>query len=184
MIARLSGVLGSFDHLDATIGAVTALRKAGYRDLTVFSPVWRHELDELLKPAVSPVRLFTLLGGLTGCASGFALTIWTSLDWPLRTSAKPIVSIPPFIVIAFELTILLGALGTLLGLLLTARLPVAPVKVAYDPQLTEDRFGILVRCPEPQAAAVQEMLKSLGAGEVRLEPGSANTSNSGSSFVG
>lgn len=171
MSARLGGVLGSFDHLDGTLAAIRELRKAGYRDLTVFSPVWRHELEEILKPAVSPVRLFTLLGGLAGCASGFALTIWTSLDWPLRTSAKPIVSIPPFIVIAFELTILLGALGTLLGLFLTARLPLSPVKVAYDPKLTEDRFGVLVRCPEPQAAVVQDTLKSLGAEEVRLEPG-------------
>lgn len=167
---RLQGILGSFDHLDATIEAIRGLRKAGYRDLTVFSPVWRHELDEILKPAVSPVRFFTLLGGLAGCAGGFALTIWTSLDWPLRTSAKPIVSIPPFIVIAFELTILLGALGTLLGLLLTARLPRAPIKAAYDPKLTEGRFGVLVRCPEPQAAVVQETLKSLGAKEVRIEP--------------
>lgn len=170
MSARFSDVLGSFEHMDATIEAIQVLHKAGYRDLTVFSPVWRHELDALLKPAASPVRFFTLLGGLAGCATGFALTIWTSMDWPLRTGAKPIVSIPPFIVIAFELTILLGALGTLLGLLLTAGLPRSSMKTAYDPKLTEDRFGVLVRCPELQAAALQDTLKSLGAKEVRFEP--------------
>lgn len=163
------GVVGSFDHLSVTIDAFKGLKKAGYQGLTVLSPICHHEIDDLIESAPSPVRFFTLVGGLLGCAAGFALTIWTSLDWPLLTSGKPIVSIPPFVVIAFELTILLGALGTLLGLFLTARLPFAPIKVAFDPQFSEGRFGIMVQCLESQASTVKDALKSFGAGEVRLE---------------
>ena len=55
---------------------------------------------------MSPVRLFTLIGGLTGCAAGFGMTIWMSHDWPLVVGGKPIGAIPPYVVIAFELTIL------------------------------------------------------------------------------
>ena len=55
---------------------------------------------------MSPVRVFVLVGGLLGCLSGFALPIYTVLDWPLITGGMPLISIPPFVVIAFELTIL------------------------------------------------------------------------------
>ena len=169
MKAGYRDVVGSFEEVDVIVKAFNNLKETGYQDLSILSPIYNHELDNLIKPTVSPVRFFTLLGGILGCASGFALTIWTSLDWPLLTSAKPIVSIPPFVIIAFELTILLGAVGTLFGLILSARFPFAPIKAAYDPKFTEDRFGILVRCLEPQAPDVQDALKSLGAEEVRFE---------------
>ena len=38
-----------------------------------------------------------------------------SHDWPLLVGGKPIGSIPPYVVIIFELTILLGALSTVAG---------------------------------------------------------------------
>jgi hypothetical protein len=45
------------------------------------------------------------------------------LSWPLIVGGKPIVSIPPFIIIAFALTILFGSLSTFLGFLILSRLP-------------------------------------------------------------
>ncbi|NIP15320.1 MAG: DUF3341 domain-containing protein, partial [Pseudomonadales bacterium] len=68
------------------------------------------DLEHSLGYGQSPVRIFTLVGGLTGAATGFAFTTWTSVDWPLVTGGKPIVSIPAYVVIAFELTVLFGAL--------------------------------------------------------------------------
>lgn len=164
-----ASILGFYEHLDATVEALEGLREAGHRDLTVLSPMPRHELEEALESHGSPVRFFTLVGGLLGCISGFALTIWTSLDWPLRTSAKPIVSIPPFVIIAFEMTILLGALGTLLGLFLSARLPSLRGRIPYDSRFSEGHFGIAVRCSEDQIEAVQKVLKGSGAEEVHIE---------------
>jgi molybdopterin-containing oxidoreductase family membrane subunit len=115
----------------------------------------------------SPVRLFTLVGALTGTAAGFALTIWTALKWNLITGGKPVVSIPPFVVIAFEMTILLGGLCTLLGLFVTARLPGLKVAPQYDPRFSADRFGVEVACQPGERQAVQEVLRSAGAEEVR-----------------
>jgi hypothetical protein len=166
---KSSGVLGIFAHLDTTVQAVRELRRQGFHDVIVQSPVPRHELLEALERKTSPVRLWTLIGGLLGCASGFALTIWTSVAWPLRTSAKPIVSIPPFVVIAFELTILFGGIATLLGLLVHARLPRLGDEIAFDPRFTEDHFGIFVRCDAAGLTAAQEALQALGAKEVRVE---------------
>jgi hypothetical protein len=55
---------------------------------------------------------------------------------------KPIVSIPAFVIIAFELTILFGALATLTGFLILAGLP-SPKGIA-EPQEYGNRFAIIV----------------------------------------
>ena len=66
---RLPGLLASFKHVDAAADAVRALRARGHRDLTVYTASPNHEIEEALEHRVSPVRLFTLIGGLTGCAA-------------------------------------------------------------------------------------------------------------------
>jgi molybdopterin-containing oxidoreductase family membrane subunit len=104
---------------------------------------------------------------LTGTATGFALTIWTALKWNLITGGKPVVSIPPFVVIAFEMTILLGGLCTLLGLLVTSRLPSFKLSPRYDPRFSADRFGIEVTCEAAERRAVEDLLRGAGAEEVR-----------------
>ena len=96
MAAARTGVLGSFVHVDAATDAIRALRGQGHGDLTVYSAAPNHEIEEALAQRVSPVRLFTLIGGLTGCAAGFGMTLWMSHDWPVVVGGKPIGSIPPF----------------------------------------------------------------------------------------
>ncbi len=81
------------------------------------------EVNEILPRIRSKVRFFALFGAASGTATGLALTILTSLSWPLIVGGKPIVSIPPFIIIAFALTILFGSLSAFLGFLFLARLP-------------------------------------------------------------
>ena len=116
---------------------------------------------------MSRVRLFTLLGGLTGTFSGFMLTIWSSLQWGLVTGGKPVVSIPPFVVIAFELTIVFGGVATLLGMVILGRLPRLTRSRGFDPRFTRDRFGVAVHCPQDRWGSVQAILESAGADEVK-----------------
>lgn len=163
------GVLGFFFHVDSSVEAIKDLKKAGFETLTVMSPVPHHEIEEALGKRESRVRFFTLTGAILGCISGFALTIYTSVVWPLPTGGKPIVSLPPYAIIAFELTILLGALANLLGLLITGRLPSFFRKKVYDRKFCEDRIGIFVTCEEEKIPVVEEILKTSGAEEVRLE---------------
>jgi len=168
-MAQAATVLGIFSHVDTTVRAINALRGRGLSDFSVYTPIPVDEIEEAVdhgKP-VSRVRLFTLIGGLTGTATGFFLTIWSSLKWNLVTGGKPIVSIPPFVIIAFELTILFGGLCTLLGLLFLGRLPKLRRSSNYDPRFTVDRFGIEVRCPAAMAETARQVLRETGAQEVR-----------------
>ena len=163
------GVLGVFAHVDTTVRAIRDLRAQGFTDFTVYSPVPVEEIEAVLEEnrPVSPVRLFTLIGGLTGIITGFGLTIWSALKWGLVTGGKPVVSIPPFVIIAFELGILLGGLSTLLAILVLGKLPALRRSPTYDPRFTVDRFGIAVTCGPERAPAAGRCLSQAGAGEVR-----------------
>ena len=162
-------VLGVFAHVDTATRAIRDLRARGVRSIATYSPVPLDDFEEALTGhglPRSPVRLFTLVGALTGTASGFALTIWTALKWNLITGGKPVVSIPPFVVIAFELTILLGGLCTLLGLLVTIR-PSLRIPPHYDPRFSADRFGVEVECEANDRRTIEDLLRGAGAEEVR-----------------
>lgn len=120
--ARVPGVLGAFEHIDAAVEAIQGLKRAGHHDLTVYSASPNHEIEEALGTGSSWVRAFTLIGGLTGCTAGYAMTTWMSYDWPLKVGGKPIAAFPPYTVIMFELTILLGSLATVAGMILLPQL--------------------------------------------------------------
>jgi hypothetical protein len=164
-ISTVPGVLASFVHIDAAVDAIRALKKSGYSDLTVYSAAPNHELEEVLGTGSSWVRAFTLFGGLTGCAAGFGLTTWMSYDWPLLVGGKPIAALPPYIVIMFELTILLGALSTVAGMILLPQRKKTRGR-AFHPSFTDDRIGIFIPAQGAQVDAVRRMLNQAGAVEV------------------
>jgi hypothetical protein len=70
------------------------------------------------------------------------------------------------VVIAFELTILLGGLCTLLGLLVTARLPSLKLAPQYDTRFSVDRFGVQVTCDAAERGTIEDLLRRAGAEEV------------------
>jgi hypothetical protein len=165
---RVPGVLGAFVHVDAAADAIRALRARGIRDLVVYSAAPNHEIEEALEHRVSPVRLVTLIGGLTGCAAGFGMTLWMSHDWPTLVGGKPIGSIPPYVVIGFELTILLGALSTVTAVALLSVL-MGKRGIAYDPKYSDDQIGVFVPAGSDEVGPVEQLLRLAGAVEVRRE---------------
>src|SRR2546421_8567218 len=89
--------------------------------------------------------MFTLIGGIAGGAMGAWITLYMSYDWPLVVGGKPIGSIPTYVVIMFEMTVLFGALSTILGIAFNALFAARRLgTVAYDPRFTNDKFGIFV----------------------------------------
>ncbi len=171
-------ILGVFAHVDTTVRALEDLKSKGYHDLTVYTPVPIHEIEEVLERdrPLSRVRLFTLVGGLTGIASAFLLTIWTSLVWGLVTGGKYLQfspggivgsSLPPFFIIAFELMVLFGGVATVIGLALLGRLPRLRPSPTFDPRFTNDRFGVAVHFAPGRGASVREILRTAGAEDVR-----------------
>jgi len=114
--------------------------------ITVQMPYEVPEVDALLGHSPDRIRFFALIGALTGFGSGLALTIYSVVSFPIIVGGKPIISLPPFLLIGYLLTILFGSLGSFLGFLLMARMP-SPSGLADDGEFP-DRFVISVRDEE------------------------------------
>ncbi len=165
---RHQGVMGVYYFVDDAADAVRTLRQDGHKDLSVFSPVPHHEIEHALDQGPSMVRWITLCGGILGLTGGISLCIYSVVAYPLVIGGKELISIPPFVVIAYESMILLGGLANLFGMLALARLPQLSPRAPYDPRFTEDRIGVWVPCAGDAAGRVVDTLKGLGAEEVTL----------------
>lgn len=165
-MSEFEGVVGTFASPAALERAVREARAARFGDLEVYLPI--PEPASLLDGGM-PIRAGAVAGALLGIAFGLALTIWTSRAYPLVTGGMPIVSMPPYLVIAFELAILGAALGGSLGFLRAARLPDLVPSSAYASRLGIDTFALLVRAlPHPgDRARAAQLLRAAGALEVR-----------------
>jgi molybdopterin-containing oxidoreductase family membrane subunit len=133
-----------FDDKEAFLAKLRELVAPGVppRRIRICMPIPVREALHLLKTPPSPLRFFTFTGAFAGTAAGFGFTIYTVWSWPLMTGGKPLVSWPPFTIIAFELTILFGAIASLLGFLWLNRLP--SVKQIIAPEETGNRYAIYV----------------------------------------
>ena len=162
------GVLASFEQIDAACDLIRDLRAKGRKDITVFYSHPNHELEDAAGHGTSPVRLFTLVGGLAGLAGAYSMQVWMNLDWPLLVGGKSTVAIPAFIVIMFELTVLVAALSTLAGVALLA-MALRKKGVKYDPRFSDDRIGVFVPAGRDQAPATAQLLRDAGAVAVEVQ---------------
>ena len=83
----LPGVVAVYAHLDEALAGIKALQQEGLKSFEVISPVPHHEITHLLHRKPSPVRAFTLAGGLLGLVIGWGLArlIITLLPAPCAT---------------------------------------------------------------------------------------------------
>ena len=159
---------GIYDLPGQAAAVVTKLRSRGFGDIETYAPAPFPEVDDAVDPKPSRVRLWTLIGGLTGVVTGYALTIWMSLDWPIVVAGKPFASIPAYTIIAFELTILFGGLLTLIGMLAVGRLPKIGLDKTYRDRFSAEEIGIAVGCADRDVTEIDGLLRSHHAKEVTL----------------
>ena len=161
-------LVGTFELPGPVADLAKRLRSRGYNDLEIYSPVPAPELDEALDEKPSRVRIFTLIGGLAGVTTGYAMTIWMANDWQIMLGGKPFSSIPPYTIIAFELSILFGGLMTALGLFVVGKLPRTKLDANYDRRFSAEEFGLVVRCRDRDVSEIDALLRASDAKEVEV----------------
>jgi hypothetical protein len=122
----------------------------------------------------SPVGWFSFIGGVTGYTSGMLMIWWMNAhDYPIVIGGKPMFSpfgaFPP----CYELTILLGSFGALLGMLFLNRLPRLHhplLKHRRFALATHDRFFVVIETSDPKYsdAETRKLLESLGSGHIEM----------------
>ena len=174
MSNNFKGVWGTFEFIDEAGSVIRSLREQG-KDYSVMSPFPHHVLNHAMGNPQSKIPFVTLIFGALGIFFGYGVPTYMHLDWVLPVSGKPIVTIPPFTIFGFELMVLLGGVSTAVAIFLMGhlalrrrRLPDSSVFKDYN-RFSCDRFGVVVRCEESQATAVEELMRSHSAEEVIRE---------------
>ncbi len=162
---------GIYGHLDTCLAVVRRLPAEGFTEIEVYSPTPHHEISHALGRKPSPVRVFTLLGGLTGLLTGWAMTIGSTMIYSIIVGGKPIIAIPPFGVVVYITTILFGTISTFIGFLINARMPQIKIVEGYDERLSSDHFGVLAYCLPEDVVKLEKLLKQSGAAAVTRSQG-------------
>lgn len=169
MAKTVSGLAAIFSDEAKVVNAAYKTREAGYQKFDAISPYPVHGMEEACGIKRSSIPYVTFVAGVIGMSSGLLLTWWTSaVDWPINVGGKPFFSLPAFIPIIFELTILFAALSSVVALFYHAGMPkIDPPTI--DPDLTSHKFAIFV--PENDhgydVVKLEKMFKELGADEVK-----------------
>ncbi len=163
--SRQHGVAGIFTKESDVLKAARAVREQGFQKFEVISPYPIHGMEEAAGIKRSWIPYVTFVAALVGLASGLLLTWWTSaVNWPINIGGKPAWSLPAFVPIMFELTILFAALGSVGALFYACGLPKIDPPV-IDPDLTCDKFAVFIPANDRgyDEAKVEGLLKSFGA---------------------
>ena len=166
------GVMAEFETPSALVNAARAVRSRGFKKFESYSPFPIEELSEAMHLPKNKLPLIVLLGGLLGGLGGYLLQYWITVwYYPINIGGRPLHSWPAYIVITFELTILLAALGAFFGTLALCGLP-----MPYHPTFNVERFALASRnrfflCIEANdplfdRKSTAELLASLDAREV------------------
>ena len=168
-MAKTGGMAGIWMTEASLINAAKTLREMGFKKLDAITPYPVHGMEEALKIKRSNIPYVTFIAGSIGFAFALWLTWWTSaVNWPLNIGGKPFFSLPAFIPIVFELTILFAALSSVAALFVFAGLPKLNPPI-IDPDLTCHKFAIFI--PQNDVGydetKITQLYKTLGAVEVK-----------------
>jgi Protein of unknown function (DUF3341) len=166
-------LLGIFREPESVAAAMRELRTAdfGSRELTVVSSVPYPEGTFAEAPESHRLYVFTFAGAACGLAVGLLVTIGTQLSYPMVTGGKPLLAIPPMLIVLFEATLLGAIIFTVAGVIFESRLPDAS-DMPSDQRISEGYLGLAVRADGRQAEA-ERLLREHGAVDVIVSSPSA-----------
>jgi hypothetical protein len=160
-------VIGSFQDENDALRAMTTLYRDWPHGFEAYSPQLNEHFFEAMDLPKSPVGLWILAGALFGQFSGWAVTIMLSIYWPHTVANMPVIAIPPFTIIAFEMMVLMAIFGGLFGLMFHGGMPAFSAPAEYMRKFKRNRIGIAMNCHgERQFTEAESMLRELGAEDI------------------
>jgi hypothetical protein len=158
----------SFDDEVPLLQAVKKLLEKKEIIKDVLSPFPIHGLDEALSMKRTRIPVVGFIFGALGAALAFGFQAWVfTVSYPLIIGGKPFFSVPTFVPITFEVTVLFSGLGMVAALLIKSRLKPEITFTPVDERITDDRFVILVDGTDNEASL--ERVKTILSGIQTVE---------------
>ena len=164
-------VVGCFDDEAVLFPAVKKVRGAGYKIHDVYTPMPIHGLDKALGLRETSLHTAGFIYGITGTTTALSgIGYVFTYDWPINFGGKPHFSLPAWIPITFELTVLFASVGMVLTFCYLCQIAPFVKKHHFHPRATDDLFVMVIECTaKTNEAEVQAYLKSIGAVEVNVQ---------------
>ena len=165
---KLFGITALFNDPNAIIAAANKVANAGFTKWDVNAPYPIHGIDRAMKIKPSKLGVVTLIFGLSGVVIALALMYWTmSIDYPMVIGGKPYFSLPAFIPVTFEVTVIMATVSTVVAMFAfffgLPRNAHALHDTDYMRKVSRDHFGIVIESADPKfdEKNVLEFLKEL-----------------------
>lgn len=164
-------IVGSFDDEAVLFPAVKEVRKAGYKIHDVFTPFPIHGLDKAIGLRDTSLHTAGFIYGIMGTTTALGFITWAlTTDWPLNFGGKPFFSLPAWIPIMFELTVLFSAVGMVLTFCYLCQVAPFVKKDHFNLRSTDDLFIMALGCTaKSNDEEMISFLQSVGAKDVTVE---------------
>jgi len=174
MAAESKKVLyGLYNDEEDLKGAVKTANAQHLDIMDVYTPFPVHGLDPILGLKESRLHIMGFIYGSIGGLFAFLAMTWIfTSDWPIVFGGKPYWSVPAFIPIIFENTVLFSAWGmTITFYTICGMWPGVEAKT-LDNRITDDKFCIafdVTEAPEGDVKNLQNFFTQTGAAEVNVK---------------
>jgi hypothetical protein len=172
----LYGLMAEFETPGQLVAAARRTREAGFKKFDAYTPMPIHEMDAAMDLHDNRVSLCTLIGGILGGSGGFGLMTWVAaVALPLNIGGRPLISVPMWIPITIECTILIGGLTAAISMIIMNGLP-SPYHPVFNVErfanASRSKFFLCIESDDPKfdLAATAGFLESLGPEEIAEVP--------------
>lgn len=163
--------IACYDDEATLFPAVKKVRHSGYKLHDVYTPFAVHGLDQELGLKETDLHIAGFIFGILGTATALGFMTWIfTTDWPTNYGGKPFFSLPAFIPITFELTVLFSAVGMTLTYCYLNQIMPGVKKHLFHPRQTDDYFVVAIEVTEPGSELeIVDFLKTTGAIETDVQ---------------
>lgn len=151
------------DEVDLLSG-IKKLKENNVDILDAFTPFPVHGLDKALGIRRSWLPRVGFIGGTIGALTGFFFQKWVFAEgYQMNIGGKPLLAIPSFIPVTFELTVLFAAVFMVFAFLFRSKLGAGAENKIYDLKITDNHFVVVAGYEENNSEKVKEQMEAAGA---------------------
>lgn len=164
---------GLYNDEEILMEAIRNANKKGLDIMEVYTPFPVHGLDDVLGLEESRLHIAGFIYGITGTMTAFGFMTWVfTRDWPIIFGGKPYWSVPAFVPISFELTVLFACVGMVITFYTICGMGPGITNPVLDDRITDDKFCIAFNVDNASFSEVNGMksfFKETGAEEINTK---------------